>query len=90
MNWQSTSERLHPGSSIDAVVTTSNNVGYVEARVRNWNVIFRQAAPGTFRLHYRVPLLPPPAIGSWQIEVIARSIDGVEVKRTFQFRYQYF
>ena len=69
---------------------TSDNVGYVEARLRYWNVVFRQTAPGRFDLSYRVPLLPPVALGSWEIAVIARSIDGVEVKRTYRFAYHYF
>ncbi len=90
VEWSGTSASLHPGASIDALVTTSDNVGYVEGRVRVWNVIFQHVAPGKFRLHYRVPLLPPSALGPWQIAVIARSVDGVEVKRTYRFDYHYF
>jgi hypothetical protein len=82
-------DALHPGSVVDATVLTSANVGYVEGRIRYWNVIFRNVAPGTFALHYRVPLLPPSALGTWNVKVIARSIDGVEVQRTFQFTYHY-
>jgi hypothetical protein len=84
------SAQLHPGSSVEASVETSDNVAYVEGRVKYWNVPLRQTAPGKFQLHYRVPLLPPAAIGHWDFEVIARSIDGVEVKRTFAVTYRYF
>jgi hypothetical protein len=90
VQWSGTAQTLHPGSPIHATVLTSDNVVYVEARVRYWNVVFRHTAPGLFELNYRVPILPPAALGSWPIEVIARSIDGVEVKRTYQFAYHYF
>jgi hypothetical protein len=35
-------------------------------------------------------MLPPTALGHWDFEVIARSVDGVEVKRTFPIHYSYF
>jgi len=85
-----TSPRLHPGTSIQATVETSENVYYVEGRVKYWNVAFRQVAPGKFALNYRVPLLPPDALGNWDLQVIARSVDGVEIKRDFPVTYHYF
>jgi len=84
------SAQLRPGSSIQATVVTSTNINHVEGRVKYWNVIFRQLGPGKFDLNYRVPLLPPSALGHWDLEVIARSVDGVEVKRTFPVTYRYF
>jgi hypothetical protein len=84
------SPQVHPGTSLEATVETSPNVGYVEGRVKYWNVPFMQTAPGKFSLSYRVPMLPPNALGHWDFEVIARSVDGVEVKRTFSIRYTYF
>lgn len=84
------SAQLHPGTSLQATVVTSDNVTYVEGRVKYWNVAFRQTAPGKFALVYRVPMLPPAALGHWDLQVIARSIDGVEVKRTFSVTYNYF
>jgi hypothetical protein len=84
------SAQLHPGTSLQGTVVTSPNVIYVEGRVKYWNVAFQQTAPGKFALNYRVPLLPPAALGHWDLEVIARSIDGVEVKRTFPVTYHYF
>ena len=85
-----TSSQLRPGSLIQATVVTSDNINHVEGRVKYWNVIFRQLGPGKFDLNYRVPFLPPSALGHWDLEVIARSIDGVEAKRTFPVTYKYF
>jgi hypothetical protein len=84
------SPQLHPGTSLQAEVDTSSNVHYVEGRVKYWNVVFVETSPGKFKLTYRVPMLPPSALGHWDLEVIARSVDGVEVKRTFPVRYSYF
>lgn len=81
--------KLHPGTQIRATVRTSPNVGYVEGRVKYWNVAFAQVGPGMFRLDYRIPLLPPSAVGRWTLEVIARSVDGVEVRRSFPVVYTY-
>ena len=84
------SEQLHPGTALQATVETSPNIALVEGRVKYWKVNFTELAPGKFTLSYRVPFLPPSAIGHWDLEVIARSVDGVEVKRTFPVRYSYF
>jgi hypothetical protein len=84
------SAQLRPGTSLVATVVTSPNVIYVEGRVKYWNVPFHQTGTGKFDIDYRVPLLPPGALGHWDLEVIARSIDGVEVKRTFPVTYRYF
>jgi hypothetical protein len=84
------SAQLRPGTSLVATVVTSPNVTYVEGRVKYWNVPFHQTASGKFDINYRVPFLPPAALGHWDLEVIARSIDGVEVKRTFPVTYHYF
>ena len=84
------SAQLRPGTSLQATVVTSPNVTYVEGRVKYWNVAFRETGAGRFDLNYRVPFLPPAALGHWDLEVIARSVDGVEVKRTFPVTYHYF
>jgi hypothetical protein len=84
------SAQLHPGTSLQATVVTSDNVAYVEGRVKYWNVAFRRTGPGKFDINYRIPLLPPAALGHWDLQVIARSVDGVEVKRTFPVTYGYF
>jgi hypothetical protein len=84
------SAQLRPGTALQATVVTSPNVAYVEGRVKYWNVPFHQTGMGKFDINYRVPFLPPAALGHWDLEVIARSIDGVEVKRTFPVTYRYF
>lgn len=83
-------QQLRPGNVLVATVQTSGNVHYVEARVKYWNVALDETATGKFHLNYRVPMLPPTALGRWNLEIIARSVDGVEVKRTFPLRYSYF
>jgi hypothetical protein len=82
--------QLRPGTAIVATVVTSPNIIYVEGRVKYWNVAFQRTAPGKFTLNYRVPMLPPAALGHWDFEVIARSVDGVEAKRTYPVTYRYF
>jgi hypothetical protein len=84
------SAQLRPGTSLQATVVTSPNVAYVEGRVKYWNVAFHETGTGKFYINYRVPFLPPSALGHWDLEVIARSVDGVEVKRTFPVTYRYF
>jgi hypothetical protein len=84
------SAQLHPGTSLQATVEPSANIAHVEGRVKYWKVDFIEVAPGKFSLKYRVPLLPPSALGHWDLEVIARSVDGVEAKRTFPVHYSYF
>jgi hypothetical protein len=84
------SAQLRPGTNLQATVVTSANINHVEARVKYWNVIFQQTAPGKFVLSYKVPFLPPAALGHWDLDVIARSVDGVEAKRTFPVTYHYF
>ncbi len=89
VQWQGSSH-IHPGSVIASTVRTSDNVYYVEARVRYWNVIFHNVAPGRFEVQYHVPVLPPVALGPCEVDIIVRSVDGVEVKRVYQFTYSYF
>ncbi len=85
-----TSSKLRPGSALEATVTTSPNVGYVEGRYKDWNMPFQRTGLGEFHLSYKVPFLPPFLMGHWKIDVIARSIDGVEIRRTSEFSYSYF
>jgi hypothetical protein len=81
---------VRPGTTLEADVTTSTNIDHVEGRYRDWDLAFTQLGLGRFHLTYKVPWLPPFLIGHWKIDVIARSIDGVEAKRSFDFRYRYF
>ena len=81
--------QAHPGQYVDGEIRTSPNVGYVEARVRNYNAALPMKSLGHFMLHYKVPWLPPFLVGHWTLQVIARSVDGVEVKRELPLSYQY-
>lgn len=83
------SGQFRPGQLVEGEVRTSGNVGYVEARVKNYNTPLRMTSLGHFALHYKVPLLPPFIIGRWTLQVIARSVDGVEVKRDLPIVYRY-
>ena len=85
-----TSMTVKPGSVLQADVTTSINIDYVEGRYKDWNFQFTQLGLGKFHLTYHVPVLPPFLIGKWKIDVIARSVDGVEARKSFDFSYTYF
>ncbi len=85
-----TTLNVKPGTTLEADVTTSNNIDHVEGRYRDWDMTFTQLGLGRFHLVYKVPFLPPFLIGHWSIDVIARSTDGVEAKKTFDFQYKYF
>jgi hypothetical protein len=74
------------GDTVKGRVATSSNVGYVEARVESRNQAMHQDAPGKFSLSYQVPWqlrYLPFLHHEWTLQVIARSIDGVEVKRYY-------
>jgi hypothetical protein len=85
-----TPAQVHPGSLVEAEVLTSDDIGYVELHLRWWSFNLERVAPGKFRLRYRVPLLPPNALGSWEIELIAHSVDGSAAKRVYHISYRYF
>jgi hypothetical protein len=87
VNWSTFS--LTPGVHLEADVETSINIDYVEGRYKDWNMAFTQTGLGKFHLSYKVPWLPPFLIGHWPIDVIARSDDGVEVRKHFVFVYKY-
>jgi len=73
---------LRAGRPVSASVITSENVGYVEARVQNFNAALHQDGPGHFSLSYTVPWwLPFWLRHGYTLQVIARSVDGVEVWR---------
>jgi hypothetical protein len=73
---------IHAGETISGSVETSDNVGYVEARIDYRNAPLRRTSPGHFALSYKVPwFLPPWLRHGYTLQIIARSIDGVETKR---------
>jgi hypothetical protein len=73
---------FHAGQTIRGTVETSPNVGYVEARVNYRNQPLHQDGVGKFSLAYTIPWwLPPWLRHDWTLQIIARSVDGVEVKQ---------
>jgi hypothetical protein len=78
---------FHAGQTIRGSVVTSTNVGYVEARVNYRNTPLHRDGLGKFSLVYTIPWwLPPWLRHGWTLQIIARSIDGVEVKEYFPIR----
>ena len=78
---------FHAGQTIRSVVTTTPNVGYVEARIRYRNAPLHRDGLGKFSLVYTIPWwLPPWLRHGWTVQFIARSIDGVEVEQAFPIR----
>jgi hypothetical protein len=75
---------FRPGDAVTGRVETSPNVGYVEARIDNYNQALTRDAVGKFSLRYTIPLylaVMPWLKHEWTLQFIARSVDGVEVKR---------
>ncbi|MEA2688569.1 MAG: hypothetical protein QOD51_1176 [Candidatus Eremiobacteraeota bacterium] len=73
---------VHAGRPVHGAVETSDNVHYVEARIEYRAVAMHQDAPGKFSLTYKVPWwLPPWLRHGYTLQIIARSIDGVETAR---------
>ena len=71
---------VHPGRAVHGKVETSENVHYVEARIDYRNVALHEDAPGKFSLDYTVPWwLPPWLRHGYTLQIVARSVDGVEV-----------
>ncbi len=78
---------FHAGQTVRGSVLTSTNVGYVEARVQYRNVPLHPDGLGKFSLVYTIPWwLPPWLRHQWTLQIIARSVDGVEVKEYFPIR----
>ena len=75
---------FHAGQTIRGTVETSPNVGYVEARIQYRNQPLHRDGLGKFSLAYTIPWwLPPWLRHAYTLQIIARSIDGVEVKEFF-------
>ncbi len=86
VEWASTA--IKPGSMFEGTVTTSANVSFVQGHYRKWDFTFAQVAPGRFHIAYKAPWLPFMR-GHWGIDVVARSVDGVEVRKHYVFSYGY-
>ena len=75
--------QIRPGRPVHGDVVTTENVHYVEARVDYREVAMHEDGPGRFSLTYTVPWwLPPWLRHGYTLQIIARSIDGVETSRT--------
>jgi len=73
---------VRAGRPVSGSVETSENVHYVEARVDYRAVAMHEDAPGRFSLTYTVPWwLPPWLRHGYTLQIIARSVDGVETVR---------
>jgi hypothetical protein len=84
-----TNAPFHAGQTIRGMVETSPNVGYVEARVQYRNKALHRDGLGKFSLAYTIPWwLPPWLRHDWTLQIVARSIDGVEVKEDFPIRVE--
>ncbi len=76
------STEIHAGRPVHGTVETSDNVHYVEARIDYRSVPMHEDAPGRFSLTYTVPWwLPPWLRHGYTLQIIARSVDGVEAVR---------
>ncbi|HYW53846.1 MAG TPA: hypothetical protein VE826_07750 [Dongiaceae bacterium] len=75
--------QIRPGRAVRGDVVTSENVRYVEARVDYREVAMHEDGPGRFSLSYTVPWwLPPWLRRGYTLQIIARSVDGVETSRS--------
>ncbi len=78
--WLSTKD-IRAGQTVSGRVETSDNVGYVEARIDYRNLPLHHDAPGKFSVVYTVPWwLPWWLRHEWTLQIIARSVDGTEAK----------
>lgn len=78
---------LHPGQTLTGWVETSNNVDYVEARIDFRNTPLKRDGTGRFSLSYTVPWwLPPWLRHAYTLQIVARTVDGVETRKSLQIR----
>jgi hypothetical protein len=76
------SSEIRAGRPVHGSVETSENVHYVEVRIDYRNIPMHEDAPGKFSLSYTPPWwLPPWLRRAYTLQIIARSIDGVETSR---------
>jgi hypothetical protein len=78
---------IRVGRAVSGWVETSPNVEYVEARVQYRNAAMHKDASGRFSLTYVVPWwLPPWLRHDYTLEIIARTVDGVETMHPIAIR----
>jgi hypothetical protein len=76
---------VRPGDSITGQVQTTPDVGYVEARIGNYNAAFTRTGTGKFSFAYTVPkylAMMPWFKHARDVQIIARSVTGVEVRKS--------
>ena len=79
LHYRLSTTSLRAGQTASGEVETSENVIIVEAHVNYRSAPLKQVAPGKFALTYTVPWwLPPWLRHGYTLELVARSIDGVE------------
>ena len=78
---------IRAGQTVSGRVDTSDNVGYVEARIDYRNLPMHHDGPGKFSIKYTVPWwLPWWLRHEWTLQIIARSVDGLEAKESLPIR----
>ena len=78
---------IRAGRPVSGRVETSPNVNYVEARIDYRNAPMHHDGEGKFSLTYTVPWwLPPWLRHEYTLQIIARSVDGVETVRPIAVR----
>jgi hypothetical protein len=81
------SRDIRAGQTVSGRVDTSDNVGYVEARIDYRNLPLHRDGPGKFSGSYTVPWwLPFWLRHEWTLQIIARSVDGIETKEQMPIR----
>ena len=78
---------IRAGQRVTGSVETSDNVSYVEARIDYRNAPMHKDGAGRFSLQYTVPWwLPPWLRRPYTLQIIARSVDGVETMHPIPIR----
>jgi hypothetical protein len=72
---------VHSGDFITGHVRTTSNVVSVEARVPGFSMRLAKKAIGRFELAYHVPDIPFFLKREYEVEIIARNIDGKTDRR---------
>ena len=78
---------IRAGQTVSSRVETSDNIGYVEARIQYRNLVLHRDAPGKFSITYTVPWwLPWWLRHDWTVEIIAHAIGGGDAEEDLPIR----
>jgi hypothetical protein len=72
---------MRAGDHVVGNVRTTSNVASVEVRVQGYSIAMEKVGVGAFRATYVVPDVPEFLKHSYDLEVIARNIDGTQDKQ---------